>query len=193
MPDYVRCLRDVYTVLEKKNTSSSTTDIFLKTILGSHGGLTEKEWTLAEKQRQYEKALSMKMGDMHEELLGKLPGYVTLPNGHSTGCDVARKDESEYWEIKNADNTLNSGGAKSVLANLNKVIASGKTAGLVLINTTKKRLPRFGAQEAIIVIDGKDAYTRFSGRASFWDDLMATLKYTFAEYKTYERFKRENP
>ena len=188
---YVKCLKPLYSILEKKHVSKSDPDIFLKTILASHSGMTVEQWDAAEVQRLYEKNLSMKMGDFHEELMGKFPGYETLPVGHKTGTDVRKVDDSAFYEVKNRDNTMNSGAADSVVRKLTKLTEEGKSATLVLINSEKKKLPRFKAPPAVQVVNGRQVYAQLSGRATFYDDLVKTLDETFKRFPTYEALESE--
>lgn len=190
LTDYVKCLRPLYEVLEKRNTSKTQPDIFLMTILAAHGGMTVEQWNEAEKQRLYEKALSMKMGDFHEELMGKFPGYETLPLGHRTGTDVRKVDDSEFFEVKNRDNTMNSSSADSVIRKLTKIADDGKKSILVMINTEKKTLPRFKAPRNVDVMSGKQAYAYLSTRDTFYDDLIKTLTHTFTNYDSYSKLER---
>lgn len=185
LKDYVACLKDVYAVLEHKHKSKGCDDVFLRTIMAAHSGMSAEAWAAAEEQRRYEKALTMKMGDFHEELAGKFPGYKTLKRGDETGCDVQKLDGSEIWEFKNRDNTMNSGSAESVVAKLVAEIAKGKKAFLVLVNCEKKTVPRLGAPASVTVLNGRQAYEYLSKRPTFFDDLQATLGYTFAHYPTY--------
>ena len=129
--DYIQCLEPLYAVLEKKNKSKSEVDPFMKTILASHGGMTIEQWDAGEKQRLYEKALSMGMGTFHENLMGKFKDYETLPQGHSTGVDVISEKHNELWEVKNRDNTMNSGSGETVVRKLMKVVEEGRKAILV--------------------------------------------------------------
>jgi len=188
---YVKCLRPLYSILGKKNASKTSPDIFLQTILASHSGMTVDQWNQAEAQRLYEKTLSMKMGDFHEELMGKFPGYETLPVGHATGTDVKKSDDTEFFEVKNRDNTMNSGSGDSVIRKLAKLADEGKRATLVMVNTTKKKVPRFKAPAAVHVVNGKDAYAYLSGRDSFFDDLVKTLDETFKRFPSYESLENE--
>jgi len=182
--EYIACLKPIYMVLEKSHVSSGSDDKFMKTILASYSNMTPEQWEAAESNRRHEKALSMKMGDFHEELIGKLPGYTTLPLGHPSGVDVKGKDR-DMIEVKNRDNTLNSDSAKSVIAKLEKLMDNGYRAILVYINSDKKRLPRFKAPERITIVNGRQIYAYASGRETFYDDLMKTMEYTFRHYSTY--------
>jgi len=183
--DFVQCLQPLYGVLEKKNKSKSEVDPFMKTILASHGGMTIEQFDLAEKQRLYEKALSMAMGTFHQNLMGKFKDYETLPQGHSTGVDVISETRNELWEVKNRDNTMNSGSGETVVRKLMKVVEEGKKAILVYVTSEKKKLPRFKAPESITIWNGKQAYAHLSGRESFYDDLLMTIGDTFTRFKTY--------
>lgn len=183
---YVKALKPIYDVLEHKNNSKGEDDIFLKSIIISHSGLKQADWEAAEQQRRYEKALQMKLGDFHEELMGSFAGYVNLPLGHETGCDVMKVDGTEVWEIKNRDNTMNSGSAKTVIDKLIVQKNAGKRAVLVLVNCDRATPPRFGAPTGIDVLSGHRAYTELSGRTSFFSDLNKVLAATFSAFKEYE-------
>lgn len=182
---YVKCLRPLYEILEKRNKSKTAPDIFLITILAAYSGITVEQWNELEKQRLYENAISMKLGDFHEELMGKFPGYETLPRGHTTGTDVRKVDDSEFFEVKNRDNTLNSSSGESVVRKLTKIADEGKKSILVMINTEKKTLPRFKAPKSVDVMSGRQVYTYLSGRDTFYDDLIKTLGHTFTHYDSH--------
>jgi len=187
---FVACLKSFYAVLEERNVGKGGDDVFLRTILTSHGDLTDEQWVTAEKARRYTKSLEGKMGDFHEELAGKLPGWKTLKVGHPSGCDVMKEDESEYQEWKNRDNTMNSSSGSAVVAKLKKLVDEGKKAVLVEVNCPAGKVNRFGAPPEIEVLNGKQAYARVSGRESFFDDLKATLAHVFKTFKTYEALKQ---
>jgi hypothetical protein len=187
--DYVKCLAPLYAVLEGKEGHSDD-DPFMKLVLARHGGMTLEAWDAAKKQRMFEKALSMKMGDFHEELAGKFRGYRCLAVGDASGCDVQSVDGNHVMEWKNRDNTMNSGSASAVISKLKAVADAGKKATLVLVNSFKKKVPRFGAPASIEVIDGRTAYAQMSGRADFFDSLQATMGETFARYKTFAELQK---
>jgi hypothetical protein len=187
--DFLRCIKPLYTVLEGTHKSKSNEDIFLKSMLLGHNKLTEEQWTTAEKARLAHKALEGKMGDFHEELMGCFPGYKNLPQGHSSGCDVASVDDTLFMEVKNRDNTLNSGGGAHVVAYLKKLTDAGKRGILVEVNCPGGRVTRFGAHPSVEVWNGQKAYAFLSGRETFFDDLAKTLKYVSAAYMTYPELK----
>jgi len=183
---YVKALKPIYDVLEHRHESAGSDDVFLKTILFSHAGMTQESWNAAERQRRYEKALQMKLGDFHEELMGSFTGYVNLPLGHETGCDVMKVDGTEVWEIKNRDNTMNSGSAKTVIDKLIVQKNAGKRAVLVLVNCDRATPPRFGAPTGIDVFTGQQAYKELSGREGFFSDLNKVLAATLSTFKEYK-------
>jgi hypothetical protein len=84
---------------------------------------------------------------------------------------------------------MNSGSGKSVIDKLVAVADSGKKPFLVFVNCVKKKVPRFGAPDAITVLNGRDAYAYLSGRDTFFADLNTTLSYTFTKFKKYEELE----
>ena len=187
--DFVKCIKPIYTVLEGVHKSKSNEDVFLKSMLLGHNKLTEEQWGTAEKARLAHKALEGKMGDFHEELMGCFPGYKNLPQGHSSGCDVASIDDMLFMEVKNRDNTLNSGGGAHVVAYLKKLTDAGKRGILVEVNCPGGRVARFGAHTSVEVWNGQKAYAFLSGREEFFNDLIKTLKYASENYMTYPELK----
>lgn len=187
--EYVLCLSQIYNVLEQQPTSINQTDVFFKTSYMAFTEKTEEEWESEQKQISLHRLLSMKIGDLHEELMGKLPDYTTLPRNHESKCDVRSKDETEYIEVKNNNNTMNSDSAKSVIKKLNDMIQRGKHAILILVNSTSRVTPRFGAPPEIEVLNGHKGYAHLSGREKFYDDLLETIKYTFKNFKSYKQLQ----
>ena len=187
--DFVKCCTDIFTVLEGKHTSKSTEDPFLKALMIGQSGLTEEEWNKSEQVRLKQKVLEMKMGDFHEELMGKFPGYETLPNGHATGCDVQKKDESVIIESKNRHNTVKGSDGKHIVALLQKHKAAGKKVIFAQINCPGGKVNRFGAPSDIDVWNGQEVYQFLSGRASFFADLLLTVQYVFSHFKTFASLK----
>jgi hypothetical protein len=187
--DFLRCIKPLYIVLEGAHKSKSNEDVFLKSMLLGHNKLTEEQWATAEKARLAHKSLEGKMGDFHEELMGCFPGYKNLPQGHSSGCDVASVDDTLFMEVKNRDNTLNSGSGAHVVAYLKKLTDAGKRGILVEVNCPGGRVTRFGADPSVEVWNGQKAYAFLSGRETFFDDLAKTLKYVSATYMTYPELK----
>jgi hypothetical protein len=187
---FALCLKDIYKVIEDSHKSKSSLDPFIKAVLTGNTSMSESAWDKAEKVRLSQKALEMKMGDFHEELMGKFRGYVTFPNGHATGCDVGKNDLSELFEVKNRDNTIKGPDGKHVVAMLKQHADKGKLAVLVQINCPNGKVNRFGADPIVKVWNGPQIYEYLSGRASFFDDLEITMKYVFSNFKTYESLKQ---
>ena len=109
--------------------------------------------------------------------------YFVIPSAEMAR-NISEK-HNELWEVKNRDNTMNSGSGETVVRKLMKVVEEGKKAILVYVTSEKKKLPRFKAPESIIIWNGRQAYAHLSGRESFYDDLLMTISDTFARFKTY--------
>jgi len=187
--DFMRSCNPIYSVLEEKNESKTSEDIFLKAALMGNESMTNEVWQSAEKARLKQKVLEMKMGDFHEELMGKFPEYETLPTGHATGCDVQKKDESVIIEVKNRNNTVKGSDGKHIIALLKKHKDAGKKAIFAQINCPDGKVNRFGAPIEIDIWNGQQVYAFLSGRESFFDDLQKTFQYVFANYKTFAELK----
>jgi hypothetical protein len=180
---FVPCLKEVYGVLEKKNKGKSEPDPFIQAAIGMD------LWNSMEKGRQWQKALEGKVGDMHEELLGKLPGCETLIKGHDTGCDVLCEPKNTIVEVKNKFNTMNSSSAEAVITKLEKQAHLGRRAILAEIICPKGKVRRHKAPPSVEVMNGQQIYALLSGRETFFDDLLSTVQYIFANFKTYEELK----
>lgn len=190
--DFVLCCKDIYSVIEEQHKSKSSEDPFLKAVVLGHGNLSEESWNELERVRLAQKALEMKMGDFHEELIGKFAGYETYPNGHETGCDVGKKDKTEVFEVKNRHNTVKGSDGKYIVSRLQKEADSGKKAVFVQINCPDGKVSRFGAPSTtnVSIWNGKETYAYLSKRESFFDDLLATIKYVFLHFKKYDDLKK---
>jgi hypothetical protein len=187
--DYLSSIKPIYSVLEKTHKSKSSEDPFIKAAIIGFNNSSSESWNTFESQRLEQKALEGKMGDFHEELMGKFPGYETYPRGHETGCDVGSIDGRTVMEVKNRDNTMNSSAGAYVVAKLKKQADLGKQAILVQVNCPGGRVNRFGADPSVKVWNGPTAYTFLSNRGTFFDDLLETMTYTFANFKTYTSLK----
>lgn len=79
-------------------------------------------WANKEIERQQDKTINNKIGEFHQELLGKVEGWVDLGVGDSTEIDLKKEDNSIFVEIKNKHNTLNSSSMKICRQKLENVI-----------------------------------------------------------------------
>ena len=190
LKNYIKCLDQLYKVLENKNMPKTDIDPFMQGMLMGVDSITPARWDEIEKVRLKTKNLEMKMGDFHEELMGKFPGWKTLPVGHVTECDVMKDDGTVVLEVKNKANTFNSGGGKDVIRKLTKQLENGvETVVFVQVNCPGGKVNRFNADPRIKVWNGKDTYKFLSGRETFFEDLLKTTNYTFQKFKTYDELK----
>lgn len=103
---------------ESKNDIDAIKTIFDITVkqIGFDG------WANKELERQQDKTINNKIGEFHQELLGKVDGWVDLGIGDETEIDLKKEDNSVFIELKNKHNTMNSSSTKTCREKLENVI-----------------------------------------------------------------------
>jgi Eco47II restriction endonuclease len=187
--DFVHCVKGIYSVLDKTHKSKTNEDPFIKAVIIGHNDMSNEDWEQSELSRLSQKVLEMKMGNFHEELMGKIPGYETYKVGHSTGCDVGSIDGMEIYEVKNKDNTTKGSDGKHIIHQLTKLLEKGIHPIYVQINCPNGKVQRFNAPEGVDVWNGRKTYHHMTGREAFFDDLQDTVKHVFLHYKTIQELK----
>ena len=130
--DLLECVRkvvDSYQTLDENITptsilteSKNTIDEF-KTIFDvCVNQISFDEWSKIELTRQQDKTINNKIGEFHQELLGKVNGWVDLGVGDETEIDLKKEDNTVFIELKNKYNTMNSSSEKTCREKLEKVI-----------------------------------------------------------------------
>lgn len=176
---------------------SNTIDPFSAVFDVLRQGITLKAWLQQEKSRQIQKTMQNALGIFHQNLIGSIPGWVSLPVGHL--IDVINKEKSIIAEIKNKYNTTKGSDKKSIYDNLAsalKVEYKGYTGYYVEIipstlepydepftpsdNVTKRRRR---LNEAIRVIDGKSFYALAAGRPNALKEIYYALPEVVAAIK----------
>ena len=66
------------------------------------------DWFKTELVRQKDKSINNATGNFHQDLLGKVEGWVNLGVGDASKVDLKRDDGSIFMELKNKYNTMNS-------------------------------------------------------------------------------------
>lgn len=79
-------------------------------------------WANKEMERQQDKTINNKIGEFHQELLGKVEGWVDLGVGDETEIDLKKEDNTVFIELKNKHNTMNSSSTKTCHEKLENVI-----------------------------------------------------------------------
>ena len=93
---------------EVLSNSSETIDQF-KTLFDIYSNrFNLNDWKNFEIPRQHDKKASNRIGDFHQNLLGRVDGWVNLGRGHPTGIDLKKEDDTIWMELKNKYNTMNS-------------------------------------------------------------------------------------
>lgn len=153
---------------------------------------TSSEWEKSEKSRQIQKTLQNAIGDFHNNILGSVNGWRTLPKGNE--IDLVKQDNSIIAEVKNKYNTVS--GGKLVdhyvefdnLINKKASIYSGATAYYVKI-IPKTPIPfdipftppdkatgkRKHEDEKIREIDGRSFYKLVTGIDDALDQLHSAI------------------
>lgn len=229
--DYYYCVQKLFQTLEKSQKVDETVatmnvedssleqksstlrnvnmdDSFMKAIFLGQTGATEDTWINFERQRRFANAIIVNMGDFHEELAGKFPGYITLPVGHATGLNIVKLNNSasasanneptewdEVWEFKNRfpiTNTIR----EQVYKKMEKLLSTGSVLQcfLVFVNAPpgwKKpslvikdqygnvKVDLTPYKDQVNILSGEEAYTYLSKRPTFWRDLHQTIYNTF--------------
>lgn len=169
-----------YEILKKQE------DKFIKEMMMSLDDIDEKEWDRREIARRKQKIYEMKIGLFHQKIMGAIDGYIDVGQNHETGCDIISVDNSLVLEIKNKENTMNADCKKIVFNKLKKCKEKYKEAMLVYINAWTFKKSRI--IDTITILSGEEAYTKLSGRTTFYEHLIKTLTYTFKKYKSYDDF-----
>jgi hypothetical protein len=208
--EYYYCLQRLFDLISgdiKKYDSYD--DVSAKQIFFSQTGADENAWKKFEKDRKFGQALYVRLGDFHEQIAGKLPGYRTLTENHWSGLDVIKEDRSEIYEFKNRANT-STDVLTSVYEKFKKILDENKITHCVLVNVNvnpkgwtrpnlfKKKLdgtivvdltlPEYKGR--VHILSGREAYEHMSGKADFFDRLLMTMSYTFKDKSLEEGMSR---
>ena len=130
--DFLECVRKVVEAYQSLDETVSPTSILkeskntideFKTIFDvCVNRISFDEWLKFELTRQQDKTINNKIGEFHQELLGKVDGWVDLEIGDKTETDLKKEDNTVFIELKNKYNTMNSSSEKTCREKLEKVI-----------------------------------------------------------------------
>lgn len=130
--DFLECVRKVVEAYQSLDENVSPTSILkeskntideFKTIFDvCVNQISFDEWLKFELTRQQDKTINNKIGEFHQELLGKVDGWVDLGIGDETEIDLKKEDNTVFIELKNKYNTMNSSSEKTCREKLEKVI-----------------------------------------------------------------------
>jgi hypothetical protein len=110
--DYSKLRTTLTRIVNRPSDDTMTYDM-----LDTPTSIQHKHLVLQEKQRQ------MKVGEMWQEALGSVPGFMNLKQGHETGLDILSHERKIAIELKNRTNTDN---ASSKKTNFDKLAAFKK-------------------------------------------------------------------
>ena len=204
--DFVYCTQRLFKLVDNDiKEDGNYDDIFMKEIFIAQQNSSESQWLEFDKVRRTQQALSQRLGDFHEELAGKFPGYRTVHTGHWSGLNVMREDRKIYMEWKNRGNISTDVKEKVfekfqylldkkteplvqyvVLVCVN-VPDKWKKPDLVIKNISGKvKIDLTKYKDKIHIMSGREAYTALSGSSTFFDRLLETIKFVFKNKSAYE-------
>ena len=204
--DFSYCIQSLFNhVAEQvKGTTPVLDDVFYKQIYFARTpSATEATWKQFELMRRFYQGLAQKLGDFHEEIIGKFPGFRTLPVGHWSGVDIITEDRKLFIEVKNRF-PISSDTLETVYEKFKtRILHNPETICiLVYINTpigwiapkpilhkkdgtVKIDLQSYVASKRLFILDGKNAYKNICQYANkgiarpeddtFFDRLSTTL------------------
>lgn len=165
-----------------------------------------EEWLFEESARQLQKTLNNAVGEFHQIILGSCKGWVNLGTGNSTGLDLKKENDTEFAEIKNKFNTMNSSSEKTVFNKLEKLISiyPKSTAYLVQIikkpgesydicwEYTKSKEPLdININPRIRKISGDKFYEKVTGKSDALKDLYSILPRAIQDFSKQSHVETE--
>lgn len=156
---------------EEKRMYKNIIDPFSAVFDAAKQNITLSKWLEQEKSRQIQKTLQNEIGFFHQEILGAISGWESLPVGGI--IDVRNRDKKIIAEIKNKYNTTNSSSAEALYDHLSEQLKTSyqgyKAYHVQIIPKSKGGYDKPYApshrplNENIRVIDGKSFYAMVSG------------------------------
>jgi len=185
-------MRGLYAVQEGHIKPKSITDTTLRAFRS--GFDTPEDLANENRARLRGKAFEQETGKFHQNILGSLPGYKSLPNGgNGTSIDVIKTDGTVSIEVANRNNSKSHGGLQFVARNLQAAHDKGSRAIYAMIQCEEgKPIPRHKMPKDVEVMNGQQIYALASGRETFFKDLDAMVACTTHHFKTYEALLRGN-
>jgi len=208
--DFIFCIQRLFKLVDNDIKETHLyDDIFKKEIFMAQTELSEEAWKNFNKLQRTDQALSARLGDFHEEIAGKIPGYRTLPVGHWSGVDVMKEDRTVFMEWKNSASIstdvlelvynkfkkiLNKKEVKYVVLVCVNVPSSWKRPELILRKKNGEvKIDLTEYKDRIKIMSGKEAYESMISPSSqtypFIIRLLNTVKYVFHNKSSLEFIK----
>ena len=170
--------------------SKETIDQF-KTIFDIYSNrFNLNDWKNFEIARQHDKKASNRVGDFHQNLLGRVDGWVNLGRGHPSGMDLKKEDDSIWIELKNKYNTMNSSSLRDTRFKCEELAEKYPNAKIYWAYIVSSNYDSFDItwkysdnkkgithelNENIRNIAGKDVYTLVTGDETAFEQLFNAL------------------
>ena len=189
----------IKTPLEVLTESNETIDQF-KTLFDIFSNrFSLNSWKNFEIPRQHDKTASNRVGDFHQNLLGRVDGWVNLGRGHPTGMDLKKEDDSIWIELKNKYNTMNSSSLRDTRFKCEELalmypdakiywayIVSANYKSFDITWEYKDKKGMHEVNDNIRNIAGKDVYTLITGDESAFEQLFNAIPKAINDIKKSE-------
>ena len=175
---------------EVLSNSSETIDQF-KTLFDIYSNrFNLNDWKNFEIPRQHDKKASNRIGDFHQNLLGRVDGWVNLGRGHPTGMDLKKEDDTIWMELKNKYNTMNSSSLRDTrfkCEELAEIYPNAKIYWAYIVSQNYESFDKtwvyrdnkenvvHEVNDNIRNIAGKDVYTLVTGDETAFEQLFDAL------------------
>ena len=204
--EFIFCIQRLFKLVDDDIKESHLyDDIFKKHIFMAQTDSSETEWKHFNKLQRTDQALSARLGDFHEEVAGKIPGYRTLPVGHWSGIDVMSEDRTVFMEWKNSA-SISTDILETVYNKFKKILNKKEVRFVVLacVNVPLRwkrpelilrkkngevKIDLTKYKDKIKIMSGKEVYEAMSNSPTFFDRLLNTVKYVFKNKSSLEFMK----
>lgn len=148
------------------------------------------DWIHFEIPRQHDKTASNRVGDFHQNLLGRVDGWVNLGRGHPSGMDLKKEDDTIWIELKNKYNTMNSSSLRDTRFKCEELAEKYPNAKIYWAYIVSQNYESFDKtwkyrdnkenavheiNDNIRNIAGKDVYTLVTGEETAFEQLFNAL------------------
>lgn len=141
--------------------------------------------------------INMAIGNMHQSMMGYLPGCTNLRTGHKSKMDIHVSCTNIYIELKNRSNTMNSDSKASVINKCKNILNNDKTAScyICMMQTEDEDMMHIVKQQKTEIprlyqVSGKKMYEILTGDPDAYRKLIIAFEQYLKEHHVYTYLRR---